>query len=301
MEPSKDYYKTLSVNEKAAGAEIKKAFHRLAKEFHPDLNPNKPNAEKRFKEINEAYEVLSNKRKRAEYDQMRKFGGGGGFRQPGGGNRQGGRTSYGGNINDIFGGGGGLGDIFSQFFNGGGAGKRNFAEKGQNLQTVVEVPFETAANGGKSRVQFDIPNKGKKTIDINIPSGIASGGKMRLRGIGMPGSGGGAPGDLIVTVMVAKHRLFRREGNDVIAEVEIGLKQAIDGAKIIIRTSAGEKIQLAVPPGTQPGSKLRIAGKGIIHGGRSGDFFVIINVKIPEKLSKKARKKFDEFVEEAGL
>ncbi len=301
MDPSKDYYKTLSVEESASEAEIKKAFHRLAKRYHPDLNPDNPDAEVRFKEINEAYDVLSDARKRAEYDQMRKLGVGGGFRQRGANPRQGGRTVFEGNLGDIFGEAGGFGDMFSQFFNIGGRTRQSYAHKGRNLQALVVVPFETAANGGKSRVQFEIPGQGTKTLDINIPAGIKDGGKIRLRGLGAPGVGGGSPGDLIVTVKVAKHRFFRREGDDVFANVEIGLKQAIEGTKLRIRTPSGEKVELVVPPGTQPGTKLRLRGKGILLGEHRGDFFVIIDVRLPKNISKKAKAIFDEFAKEAGI
>ena len=301
MDPSKDYYKTLSVEEGASEAEIKKAFHRLAKRYHPDLNPDNPDAEVRFKEINEAYDVLSDARKRAEYDQMRKLGVGGGFRQRGANPRQGGRTVFEGNLGDIFGEAGGFGDMFSQFFNIGGRTRQSYAHKGRNLQALVVVPFETAANGGKSRVQFEIPGQGTKTLDINIPAGIKDGGKIRLRGLGAPGVGGGSPGDLIVTVKVAKHRFFRREGDDVFANVEIGLKQAIEGTKLRIRTPSGEKVELVVPPGTQPGTKLRLRGKGILLGEHRGDFFVIIDVRLPKNISKKAKAIFDEFAKEAGI
>ena len=301
MDPSKDYYKTLSVEKGASEAEIKKAFHRLAKRYHPDLNPDNPDAEGRFKEINEAYDVLSDERKRAEYDEMRKYGVGGGFGRPGANPRRGGRTVFEGNLGDVFGGAGGFGDMFSQFFNVGGRTKRSYAHKGSNLQAMVVVPFETMANGGKSRVRFDIPGQEPKTLDINIPAGIKDGGKMRLRGLGAPGVGGGSPGDLIVTVKVAKHRFFRREGDDVIADVKIGLKQAIEGTKLRIRTPSGEKVELAIPPGTQPGAKLRLRGKGIMFGKRRGDFFVIVDVRLPKNIGKKAKALFDEFAEEAGL
>ncbi|HHS50767.1 MAG TPA: hypothetical protein ENN07_06590 [candidate division Zixibacteria bacterium] len=302
MDPSKDYYKILSVKEGASEAEIKKAFHRLAKEFHPDLHPDKPEAEARFKEINEAFQVLSDPKKRAEYEQLRKYGAG--FRVPPGGGRrqypQG--TVIEGNFEDIFGGAGGgnLGDLFSQFF-GGRSQKRSYASKGADYQAVAQVPFKTSVTGGKSRVQFDIPGQGPKTIDINIPAGIRDGGKIRLRGMGAPGYGGGAPGDLIITVRVAKDKFFRREGDDIFADVTIGLKQAVEGAKIRVRTPRGEKVLLKIPPGTQPGTKLRIPGKGFAGKGKAGDFFVVVNVEIPSKLDEKSRELFEKFTEEAGL
>ncbi|MCK5832727.1 DnaJ domain-containing protein [bacterium] len=304
MDPSKNYYTILSLKKDASEADIKKAFHRLAKEFHPDLNPDKPEAEARFKEINEAYDVLSDSKKRAEYDQIQKYGAG--FNAPpgaGGRHPRSNGTVFDGNLEDLFGGArGNLGDIFSQFFNmGGGKKRRNYAQKGQDFKASVKVPFKTAVNGGKSRVQFGIPGKGQKTIEINIPTGIRNGGKIRLRGLGAPGINGGAAGDLIVIVQVATDSFFRREGNDIYADITIGLKIAIEGAKILVRVPSGEKVKLTIPPGTQPGTKFRIPERGIVSKAKKGDFFIVVNVKIPEKLDNKSKELFEKFVKKAGL
>ncbi len=303
MDPNKDYYNTLGVKENASEAEIKKAFHRLAKKYHPDLHPDEPEAEAKFKEVNEAYDVLSDVKQRAQYDQLRKYGAAG-WQDFGGTGRPytGQRTVFTGNIEDLFGAGGsgGLGDIFSQFFGGRGA-QRQPVYKGADLQTQIEIPFELAINGGKQRLSFQIPGQGVKNIDVNIPAGIEDGGKIRLRGLGQPGVGGGPPGDIIVTVRVKKHRFFRREGRNVFADVHINLKQALLGTKLRIKTPVGEKIELKIPPGTQPGSKLKIAGKGVPYAHKKGDFFVVVHVDLPEKLSPEAKAEFNKFVEEAQL
>jgi len=302
MDYKKDYYNTLGLKEDASESEIKKAFHRLAKKYHPDLHPDDTEAESKFKEINEAYETLSDPKKRSEYDQMRKYG----ASFPGAGQQRryttdfGGRRVEVGDLGDIFG-GGGLGGLFGEFFNSGGKRGRTYAAKGKNLSAQIEIPFELAFTGGKTRVQIQTADKGMKTIDINIPPGIADGGKIRLKGLGPPGVGGAPPGDLIVTVRIKDHKFFRRVGADVYADVKINLKQAVEGTKLRVKTPGGEKIEVKVPPGTQPDSKLRIKGKGFPKGTGAGDFYVVIKVALPEKLSKKAKEKFKDFVEEAGL
>jgi len=295
MDPRKDYYKILSIKEDASETEIKKAFHKLAKKYHPDLHPGDSEAEARFKEINEAYNILSDSKKRAEYDQLRKYGAGFDMPPGFGGRRPGGQAAYEGNLEDLFG-GANLGDVFSQFFNMGGKKKRNAPQKGNDYSAVVEVPFRTAIIGGKSRVQFEIPTGGTKTIEINIPAGTKHGSKIRLRGLGEPGRNS-PPGDLIVTVRVANDPFFRREGNDILADITIGLKEAIEGTKLRIRTPSGEKAELTIPPGTQPGTRFRVSGQK----NSSVDFFAVINIKIPTNLNEKSRELFKRFAEEAGL
>ncbi len=299
MDPSKDYYKVLEIPETASSGEIKKAFHKLAKKYHPDLHPDDPSAESKFKEINEAYDILSDEKKRVEYDQIRKYAATGrGFHPGGGGFRY---STSSANFEDLFGGSGGnFEDILGQFFNTGGRKKRK-PSKGENLLASVEVTFETAIKGGKTQLQVQQPGAPPKTISVNIPAGIEDGGQIRLKGLGQPSFTGGDSGDLIIKVNVAPHKTFSRIGLDLKAEVTINLKQAILGTKIRLHTPLGDKVEVTIPPCSSPGKKLKVNSKGIDNGKSRGDLYVVVNVKFPEKLSKKALDKFEEFAEEAGL
>lgn len=309
MDPSKDYYKVLGVSESASKAEIKKAFHKLAKKYHPDLHPDDSEAEQKFKDVNEAYDILSDEKKRAEYDQLRKYAASGkGFYPGGGGTYR--RTTTSANFEDLFGGfGGGTGgagnieDILGQFFNiGGQRRKRRQPTKGADISASINIPFELAIKGGKTPIQIQQPGtSAPKTVNVSIPPGIEDGGKIRLRGLGQPSPTDGKPGDLIVTVNVADHKIYNRKGLDLYANVTINLKQAILGAKIRLRTPTGDKVEVKIPAGTSPGTKLRIRNKGIDNGKKRGDLYVVVNVTFPEKLSKSAKKKFEEFAEEANL
>jgi len=305
MDPNKDYYKVLGLNNDASEADIKRAFHRLAKKYHPDLHPDDKNAEARFKEISEAHEILSDPKKKAEYDELRKYGAGGGpfftggRRYPGGvsGPDIGWEESFIGGRRSRF---GNISEILNQFFNIGGE-SRNVPSRGADLQARIEIPFELAITGGKTDFSFRSTTQGERKISVKIPAGITNGGKIRLRGLGESGQSGAPPGDLILTVYISKHRFFRRIGDDIYADVHINLKQAIRGSKIRIRIPSGEKAEINIPAGTQPGTKLKIRGKGVRRNGKSGDLFIVVNVDLPKNLSKKAQSKFDDFVEEAGL
>jgi len=303
MDPSKDYYKALDIPESASQAEIKKAFHKLAKKYHPDLHPDDSSAEKKFKEINEAYDILSDTKKRTEYDQLRKYAATGRGFYPGGSGYN--RSYSSGNLEDLFGnargaGGVDIGDILGQFFNVGGR-KKAQPRKGNDLRASIDIPFATAIRGGKEAIRIDGSGGKSKTINLKIPAGIEDGGKIRLRGLGQSIPGGGPAGDLIVTVHVKPHKSYYREGNNLFRDISVGLKQAVLGTKVRFETPLGEKVEVKIPPGTSPGTKLRVRGKGIASNGKRGDLFVVVNVKLPGKLTKAARQKFEEFIEEAGL
>ena len=303
---NKDYYKILGVGEDASQEEIKKAYRKLAKQYHPDSHPGDKQAEERFKEIAEAYAILSDPEKRRKYDELRKFGG-----------RMGGPGFEGFNVGDFgnirfewgspeefsFGGSHfGLGDIFSQFF-GGGSRTKTYTRtaKGQDIHAELVIPFEVAALGGKQTFTVQYGGK-RKTFAVNIKPGIEDGEKIRLRGQGAPGYGGGPAGDLILTVHVAPHPLFKREGLDIVSKVKLNLAQALLGTKVQVQTVQGKRVKLRIPPGTQNGQRFRLKGMGIrTPGGRVGDHYVEVEVVLPESLNSEQRKLIEEFARVSHL
>src|SRR6266478_4620784 len=335
MASQRDYYQILGVSETATTDEIKKAFRRLAKQYHPDRNPNKQAAE-RFKEINEAHDVLSDAEKRKKYDQLRRYGAFAGAGQ--GYGRAGG--SAGGpdadfDLSDL-GSFGGLGDLFSSIFGRRGAGAPLDDE--EEIETAISIPFRVAALGGKVPVTLTLPEvcptcsgsggapgatfstcpvcRGRGTISsqrcptcqgsgevrqekhltISIPAGTEDGTRLRLKGQGAKGKG-----DIVVAIQVEPDRFFRREGLDVIAVVPINLAQALLGSKIKVRTLDGKRVVLKVPPGTQHGQKCRLPGQGIERNGRRGDQYVEVHVQIPEKLTPEQEAALREFADKSGM
>ncbi|MBU8934502.1 MAG: J domain-containing protein [candidate division Zixibacteria bacterium] len=309
------YYDTLGVNESASEDEVKSAFRKLAKEHHPDRNKGNKASEEKFKSISEAYDTLSDKRKREEYDTMRKYGafsgrgaGGGGF--PGGGPggfdfsdmfRQG--NSRRGGFQTFRSGGGmggmnGFEDILSQFF-GGGAGQQGdpFARqrqrrprRGQSLTATLNISFLEMVNGTTRTLQI---NQTNKKLAVKIPPGIVSGGKIRLAGQGLVGPTGQNNGDLIITVHVMPDQNFERKGNDVHTSVSISFKDAILGSQIEVATLT-KKVNLRIPAGTQPGTKMRLKGQGLAVGS-TGDLYVTINIDIPTTITDEQRKILEEW------
>jgi len=360
---TKDYYQTLGVPEKASAAEIKKAYRRLAKQYHPDANKNDPNAAERFKEVGEAYAVLSDEKKRAQYDQMRKLGpfagfGAGRAAQPGGAPTGAGSFSF----DDL----GDLGDLFGSFFDRGRKRKpRTGTERGRDVEYVVEIPFTVAARGGKVTIQVPITDDcsvcggsgnapgtrarpctecgGKGTISFGqggfavsrpcpaclgrgqvptqpcsrcggsgqvteqrqimlaVPSGVDTGSKLRISGQGEKGAAGAPAGDLLVTFKVQAHAFFRRDGLDIHCTVPINVAQALLGSKIRVKTVDGRKVALRIPPGTQSGTRFRIAGQGIEKSGRRGDQYVQVKIQVPEQLSPDQQAMVRELAKAANL
>ncbi len=298
----KDYYKILGVSENASEAEIKKAYRQLAKKYHPDQHPGDKVAEEKFKDIAEAYDVLSNKEKRAKYDQLRKYG----SEIPGGGFDFG--NMGGGGIHFDFGGTGGttftdgtpfdLDELFSQLFGGGARDiftrTRRRTARGQDVQVQLEVPFEVAVKGGP--YQFTVALNGQqKTLSVNIPPGVEDGTQLRIPGQGLSGPSG-KPGDMIVQVRVGQHRFFKRQGKDIYCEVPIDVTQAMLGTKIRVKTVHGKKVELKIPPGTQCGQTFRLRGMGIqAANGSKGDQYVKINVQIPKHLTERQKELIREF------
>ncbi len=292
----RDYYDILGVSRKASADEIKKAYRKLARRYHPDVCKEK-DAEKKFKEVNEAYEVLSDANKRAAYDQFGHAGVGMGAGATGsrgepyaygpGGAKAYTWSSNGGGMPD-------LEDIFGDLFGGGGPFGRSRSRarpqpaKGQDTEHHVNLAFEEAIWGTKLRVQIQRPDESGRmtteTIEIKIPPGVSEGSKIRVRGKGQPGSGGGPMGDLYIVTHIKPHLYFRREGNDIYLDLPITVSEAIRGAKITIPTIDGPTI-LSVPPGTSSGQKLRLKGKGVPQAGgeKRGDQYVVIKIVVPKE------------------
>ncbi len=354
MTATPDYYQVLGVSESAKPEEIKKAYRRLAKQYHPDANPNNPQAAERFKQVSEANAVLSDAEKRKQYDRMRRLGAfdprrGAARPEPGPG-------PAGFDFGDL-----GLGDIFSSIF---GRGRRE-DRRGATIEVALEVPFRTAVLGGKVPLTVPVTDtcpacggngaapgasvnacpecKGRGTVSfgqggfavsrpcplcrgrgkvasahcgtcagagevrterklmVTIPAGSDSGTRIRLKGQGEPGQAGAPAGDLLVALQVASDRFVHREGLDLHCEVPLNVAQAMLGTTVRVRTVDGRKIQLRIPPGTQPGRKFKITGQGVVKGGERGDQLVTIRVELPEKLSGDQEALFRKFAESTGM
>ena len=289
----KDYYATLSVSKDAPQKEIKKAFRKLAREFHPDNNPDDAVAEARFKEINEAYDTLSDEDERKEYDHVREMGYFVGD--------QGGHQQY-VRVEDVFGGGmggggfqdllGGLGDLFGQ---GGGRRQQPRPMAGQDLQSDLSLTFHEALAGPTKSIGVD-----GRTVKVKVPQGIADGTKVRLKGKGGPGANGGPAGDLFVRVHVASHPIFGRSGKrDLTISVPVTFAEAALGAVIQIPTLDGDT-KIRVPAGTQGGTTMKVSGKGVETSKGAGDLLVTLTVNVPIELSDKERELLEALRDDAS-
>ena len=282
----RDYYEVLGVNKGASDDEIKKAFRKLAVKYHPDKNPGDKAAEEKFKEINEAYSVLSDKTKRSRYDQFGHAGvggDGGGF----GGNPFG---ANGQSFNFDFG-GAGFEDILGSIFGFGGGGFRA-ARRGRDYRTSITIDFEEAIFGTTKTIAVE----GEQT-KLKIPAGIYDGQSIRLSGKGGEApSADGQRGDLYVEVRVRAHKTLTREGELILSEVTIPMVDAVLGTEIDVETVDG-KITMKVPAGTQPGTNFKLSGHGAPRLGsdQRGPHIVTINVEIPKSLNKKQRELIEQF------
>lgn len=290
MAEKRDYYESLGVTKTASDDEIKKAFRKLAVKHHPDKEGGD---ETKFKEINEAYEVLKDKQKRQRYDQFGHAGVGGAAGGPGGNpySRAGGFDFNGQNINFDFGGPGGfdMSDIFDMFTGGGFSRQRS---RGADYQTSVTLSFEQAVFG----VEKEISVRGEK-VKVKIPAGIDDGQSIRLSGKGgEPRAEGGEHGDLYVAVNVKPHKKFTREGDLILSEEKISMVEAALGIELDVETVDG-MVTMKVPAGTQSGTDFKLSGHGVPHlrGGTRGPQIVTINVKTPTNLSRKQKDLLKEF------
>lgn len=296
-----DYYKVLGVDKKATQDEIKKAYRKLARKYHPDLNPKDKEANKLFQQINEANEALSDPDKRKKYDeygenwkhadqaqqQGNPFGGGG---------RRGGSGGFGGGFgggSDF--GGGDFSDFFESMFGGGGRQQRNAAKfRGQDLQASLQISFREAAETHKPTITVN-----GKNLRISIPAGIANGQVIKLKGQGGAGANNGPAGDLFITITITDDPIFKRLGDDLYLTKEIDLYTALLGGEATIDTLSG-KVKLKVPEGTQNGTKIRLKGKGFPVYKKEGEFgnlFITYTVNIPTSLTEKQKELFKELQE----
>ena len=351
----RDYYEVLGVSKNASEDELKKAYRKVSKKYHPDLNPGNKEAEEKFKEVNEAYGVLSDPEKRSRYDQFGHAGVDPNFGAGGGGGFNGAGFDFGDIFSDIFGGG------FGGF---GGGNRRNGPRRGADVRQVVDISFEEAAFGCKKKINIakqekcdtcggsgaapgttaetchrcngtgqiqtqqrtvlgymtnvstcpechgtgkiiktpckDCRGTGRvrksKTIEIDIPAGIDDGQTMQLSGQGEAGDRGGPNGDLLVTIRVRRHTLFRRQDNDVYITMPITIVQAALGATVKVPTLDGP-VEYDIPEGTQPGTRFRLRGKGIpfLRGRGRGDQYVTVDVEIPKNLTSRQKELLKEF------
>src|SRR5437868_2506251 len=303
----RDYYETLGVSKTATDDEIRKAFRKLARKYHPDVNKDKATAEEKFKQINEAYEVLGDPEKRKKYDELGANWNqpGGGFQpppgwgaQPGGGFQRY-STSDGGGIDFEFG-GTGFSDFFEAFFGGGrqagfGGGssfgqRPREAERGSDVEADIMVTLEEALHGSKRPISLRRGNSNKvESYQVKIPKGVHEGQRIRLAGQGEAGAGGGKSGDLFLRVRLARHPDFTVEGNALIHEVKIAPWQAAIGTELRLPTLEGT-VRLKVPAGTQGGQRFRLRQRGLPSAsGNRGDLYVSAQIQIPKKLTERER------------
>jgi molecular chaperone DnaJ len=286
----KDFYKILGVTKGVSEAELKKTYRKLSRQFHPDTNPGDAKAEARFKEISEAYSVLSDKDQRAEYDQMRAmgpgaragFGGGAGGGFPGG--FQGGANF----------GGAGFEDVFANLFGGGGGGfgGPRGPQRGQDLTTTQTLDFIDGVKGTTIKLSL---RAGAEPTTIKIPAGVTDGQKIKIAGKGNPSPNGGPAGDLIITVTVKSHPVFARDGNNIRVVVPITFAEAVLGATIQVPTLGGDPVKLKVAPGTPNGRVLRVKGRGVVTAKAEGDLLATVEIAVPSHVSDKAKKALEEF------
>ena len=290
----KDYYEVLGVSRKASDKEVKQAYRRLARKYHPDVNPGDKSAEERFKEINNAYEVLSDADKRQKYDRFgqnwqyaKQFAGQsgpyGGF--PGFQGRPGQDVNF--EFVDL-GDMGDLGDLFGAFTRSAGARTRTRRpRRGQNVEYAAEITLEEAYSGS-TRVVTDMTGK---RLEVKIPPGVRDGARVKVTGKGEPGPGGGPAGDLFLIVTIRPHPVFQRNGDDLHVDVPVPLLAAMLGGEVSVPTLKGKSLALKIPAETQNGKVFRLGGQGMPKmGGKSGgDLFVKIKVVLPQKLTDKEK------------
>lgn len=292
----KDFYQILGVSKDASDAELKKTYRKLARKYHPDSNPGDTAAEAKFKEISEAYSVLSDPEQRSEYDQIRAMGAGGARFTAGGGGGQGFEDVFGGMFGGGRGGthfsyqqGGGQGfeDIFGGMF---GGGAPRGPQPGRDIQASTTLDFETAVRG--DTVTLQAPNG---PVKVKIPAGVSDGQKIKVRGKGEPSPSGGPAGDIILTISVRKHPVFERDGQNLRLKLPVTFSEAALGATVEVPTLEGAPVKLKVQPGTPSGRVLRVKGRGVKSAKGTGDLLAEVQVVVPSHLSDSAREALEAF------
>ena len=322
----RDYYDVLDVKRDATAEQVKKAYRAKARKLHPDVNPDDPTAEAKFKEAQRAYDVLGDLEKRKLYDQfgMAAFEGVGNGPRAGASEWSGqqggpgpefvdfsqfftrGANPQAGSMSDPFGGGnpsgGGIFEDLVGRFRSGRASARRGPQPGHDLEARLGIPFLTAVRGGETTIEVTREGGARESLVVKIPPGADTGTKLRLRGRGEPSPGTGPPGDLIITVEVQRHPYFTRDGRDLLVEVPITVGEAVLGAKIEVPTLEGPKT-LPIPAGTSGGRKLRLRGQGVTARGNSpaGDLFVVVKVVVPKEVDDEGRRLIREFSEHHPL
>ena len=312
----KDFYKILGVSKDADAAAIKKAYRTLAKDLHPDKNPDDAKVEERFKEVSEAYDVLSDSKQRAEYDEMRSYLGSGG-RPRAGANPQGG-------FGDIFGQGGAefgdFGDLLGGLF---GRGRSRGPRRGSDVETALTISFGDSIRGATKSLRLSMETactvcqgsgamgqtvcsacqgagrvRTPQSIQARIPAGVKNGAKIKLAGRGSAGQMGGPAGDLLIQVTVAKHPIFDRDKNNLTITVPIRFDEAVLGADIKVPVFDGEPVTIRIPAGTKNGAKFRARGKGVTRPGHEGgDLIVTVDIAVPQSVSPEAAHALNTFVD----
>jgi molecular chaperone DnaJ len=284
----KDFYKILGVSKDVSDAELKKVYRKLARENHPDSNPGDKKAEERFKDISEAYSVLSDADQRKEYDALRAMGGGARFTAGG----PGGAGGFEDVFSTLFGGAPGRGGYSAGGFGGGfpGFGGGFGPQRGGDLTTSVSINFIDSIQGTTVKLRT-----GADSTSLKVPAGIQDGQKLKVRGKGQPSPNGGPTGDLLVTVKVKAHPVFSRDGDNVRVTVPVTFAEAVLGATILVPTLGGDPVKLKVAPGTPNGRTLRVRGKGVQRGSTPGDLLATLEVAVPTHVSDKAAKLLAEF------
>jgi DnaJ-class molecular chaperone len=321
----KDYYSTLGVPKTASDKDLKQAFRKLARKYHPDVNPGDKTSESKFKEINEAYEVLGDSDKRKKYDELganwRAYenmppGGRAGFGgQPGWNVNFGGQSAGGGyrtmteeEMREMFGDGNPFSDFFTTFFGGAGGaggggdvrggpgrGGRGRARPGRDIEQELQLGLDDAYNGAMRRLTMRLDGQAR-SVDVRIPAGVGDGSRVRVAGEGEPGSGGGPAGDLYFRIRLTPHPDFERKGQDLYRRVQIPLTTAVLGGEVNVQTLAGKSLRLKVPPATQNGQVFRLKSHGMpVVGkpGEYGDLFATADVQLPRQLTPEQRAHFE--------
>lgn len=281
----KDFYKVLGVDKKAPADEIKKRYRALARDLHPDKTKGDVAKEELFKAASEAYEILSDAKKRAEYDEARSLFAKGGFRAPQGGGQQAG---------DIFGGGNPQ-DIFANLFGGGG---RRGPRKGQDLQTEATISFRESVFGTTLELRLGTDRGQSQNISARVPAGVNDGVKIRVKGKGSPGEAG--PGDLFIQLHVKPHPIFGRKGENLTLTLPVTFAEAALGADIKVPTLSGDDVTVRIAPGTPNGRTLRVKGRGVVKGSTTGDLLVTVEVQVPQRVDGKALDALKKFAEETA-